>query len=92
MPLGLAEPGCEKCVDQSFGHSRSYGPSAHADDVHMIVLNSLPGGEVIVNQSSAGAGNLVRAIAAPTPLPQIATSRYSFPAATARASGITKSG
>jgi hypothetical protein len=60
MPLGLAELGCEKCIDQVFGHSRSYGPSTHADDVHVVVLNSLLGGEVIVNQRSANPGNLVR--------------------------------
>jgi hypothetical protein len=61
MPLGLAELGSEKCIDQVFGHSRSYGPSAHADEVHVVVLNSLLGGEVIVNQPGADPGNLVRA-------------------------------
>jgi hypothetical protein len=60
MPLGLAELGCEKCIDQVLGHSRSYGPSAHADDVHVVILNSLLGGEVIMNQPGADPGNLVR--------------------------------
>jgi hypothetical protein len=69
MPLGLAELGCEKCIDQVLGHSGSYGPSAHADDVHVVVLNSLLGGEVIVNQPGADPGNLVRADRGTDPAP-----------------------
>jgi hypothetical protein len=61
MPLGLAELGCEKRIDQVFGHSRSHGPAAHADDVHVVVLHPLLSGEVIVNQPGTHTRNLVRA-------------------------------
>src|SRR5215813_10524440 len=42
-------------------HSRPHGPAAHAKDVHVIVLDSLLGGEVIVNERGANTPNFVGA-------------------------------
>src|SRR5215831_3322842 len=42
-------------------HSRPHGPAAHAKDVHVIVLDSLLGGEVIVNERGASTPNFVGA-------------------------------
>src|SRR5208337_3882224 len=61
VPFGSAELGCQEGLHQVPGHRWSYGPAAHADDVHMIVLDPLPGGEVVVNQAGANARNLVGA-------------------------------
>jgi hypothetical protein len=61
MPLGLAEPGSQKCLDQVPGYGRSHGPAAHANDVHVIVLDALPSREMVVHQPSADARNLVGA-------------------------------
>ena len=92
MPLGATELGCQEGLHQVPGYCRSYGTATHADDVHMIVLDPLPGGEVVVNQAGADAGILLAQTAAPTPLPQMAIPRSTFPAATAWARGMTKSG
>jgi hypothetical protein len=92
MPLSLAELRCHERVDQVSSHSRSNGPTAHTDDVHVVVLDTLLGREVIVNQTGADARDLVRTDRRATPLPQTATPRSTFPSATACASGMTKSG
>src|SRR5215475_14752384 len=42
-------------------HSRPHGPAAHAKDVHVIVLDPLLGGEVIVNERGANTPNFVGA-------------------------------
>jgi hypothetical protein len=42
VPLSLTELGCQKRIDEIFGDSRSYGSSAHADDIHVVVLHPLP--------------------------------------------------
>jgi hypothetical protein len=45
-----------------------------------------------MHQSGANAWFLFAQTNVPTPLPQVATPRYTVPAATARPSGMTKSG
>ena len=104
MSLGLAEPGRQKGFHEVPGHRRSHRPAAHAEDVHVIVLDPLSSREVVVNQRGEGLtlnwldpaartpGILLAQTDAPTPLPQTATPRSTFPAATAWASGTTKSG
>src|SRR6266436_4505124 len=59
MSFGLTELSSQKGLDEIPSHSRSYRSATHAEDVHMIVLDSLPGREMIVDQRGADAGNLV---------------------------------
>ena len=59
MPLGPAELRSEERIDKISRHRRSNNPAAHTDDVHMVVFNSLPGREVIVNQPRSEAQNLL---------------------------------
>ena len=92
MSLGLAELSCQERLDEVPGDRRSDGPAAHAEDVQVIVLDTLSGREMVVDQLSAVPGTLLAQTDAPTPLPQIATPRSTFPPATAWASGTTKSG
>jgi hypothetical protein len=42
VPLSLTELGCQKRIHEIFGHSRSDGPAAHAEDIHVVVLHPLP--------------------------------------------------
>jgi hypothetical protein len=59
MSFGLTEFGSQKGLNEIPSHSRSYRSATHAKDVHMIVFDTLPGREMIVDQRSADAGNLV---------------------------------
>jgi hypothetical protein len=59
MPLSPAEPCCQERVDEVPGYPESHDPAAHADDVHIVVFNTLSCREVIVNQSRPNARNLV---------------------------------
>ena len=59
MPLGLTEFGRQESLDEIPGYGRSHGPAAHTDNVHVVVLYTLPGGEVVVDQSGPDARNLV---------------------------------
>src|SRR5437879_10104481 len=43
------------------GHARPYGPPAETDDVHVIVLDSLPRGKVVMDQRGTDTRNLVSA-------------------------------
>jgi len=47
--LRLTELGGQKRLDQIPGYRGSEGSSAHAKDVHVVVLDALPGGEMIVD-------------------------------------------
>src|SRR5437764_9233267 len=70
MSLRLAELSGEKRLDQVPGDGWSHGPAAHAKDVHVIVLDTLPGREVVVDQRRVNAPNFIcahrRAYAAAT--------------------------
>jgi hypothetical protein len=57
VPLGLAELGGQKRLDEIPGHRRSHGSSAHAKDVHVIVLDALLGREMVVDKSTVVGGN-----------------------------------
>jgi hypothetical protein len=61
VPVCLTEPGIQKCFDEVPRNGWSNGSAAHADDIHVIVLDPLPGREMIVNQSGSDAWNLVGA-------------------------------
>jgi hypothetical protein len=45
----LTKLGCEKGLNQIPRDRWSYGPAAHAKNVHVIVLDTLSGREVIVD-------------------------------------------
>src|SRR6267142_3137896 len=59
MSLGLAEFGREKRLDEVPSNRRSHRPAAHAEDIQVIVFDSLAGREVIVNERGANARHLV---------------------------------
>jgi len=61
MPLGLTELGGQKRLDEIPGHRRPDGSSAHAKDIHVIVLDALPGREMVVDQTGADTLDLVGA-------------------------------
>jgi hypothetical protein len=61
VPVRLTEPGIQKCLDQVPGNGGSHGAAAHTNDVHVIVLDTLPGRVMVVDQSGADAWNLVGA-------------------------------
>jgi hypothetical protein len=56
---GLTELGVQKGLDEIPSHGWPNGPSAHAKDIHVIVLRSLPCREMVVNKAGADAANLV---------------------------------
>src|SRR5215472_6361245 len=49
VALGLTESCRQKRLDQVPGHRRSNGPAAHANNVHVIVLDPLPSREMVVH-------------------------------------------
>jgi hypothetical protein len=53
MSFGLTEPSCQKGLDEIPSHRRPNGSATHAEDVHVIILDPLPGREMIVDQRSA---------------------------------------
>ena len=59
MSVGLAALGGQKGLDQVPSHRWSDCPATHAENVHVIILDPLPGRKVIVDQGCAYAGNLV---------------------------------
>ena len=61
MPLGLTELGGEKGLDEIPGDGGSDRPSAHAQDVEVIVLDALLRREVVVDERRADARDLVGA-------------------------------
>jgi hypothetical protein len=69
VPLGFAEFGFQKRLDEIPGHLRPHRPSAHAQNIHVVVFHALPGREVIVDQRRANAPDFIGADRGP-PLPQ----------------------
>src|SRR5438034_2514345 len=61
VPRGLAVLGGEKGLDQVPGQLRPDRSPAQAEDVHVIVLDALPGGKVVLDETGAHPGNLVGA-------------------------------
>src|SRR5262249_50362277 len=61
MTLGLTESRRQERFDQVPGDFRPHGPAAHAQDVHVIVLDPLPGREVVVDQRRTDTLDLVGA-------------------------------
>jgi hypothetical protein len=61
MTLGPTEFGTEKRLDEIPRHGRPDRPSAHAQDVEVVVLDALLRGEVVVNERRADACDLVGA-------------------------------
>ena len=61
MPLGPAVPGGKKRFDEIPGDRGAFGPPAQAEQVQVIVLDPLPSGEMILDERSAHADDLVGA-------------------------------
>ena len=59
MSFGLTELGDQEGLDEVQSHRGSHCPATHADNVHVIVLDPLPGREMIVDQRGADASDLV---------------------------------
>jgi hypothetical protein len=49
MPRGLTKFGCEKRLNEIPGDGWSDSPAAHTKNVHVIVLDALPCGKMVVN-------------------------------------------
>jgi len=54
----LAQCSGQERLDEVPGHDRSHGPAAHAHHVPVIVLDPLPGRDVVVHERSADARDL----------------------------------
>ena len=61
VTLGLAEFSGQKSLHKVPGHHGPHDPATQTNNVHMIILDSLPSREVIVDQSSADSRNFVDA-------------------------------
>src|SRR5215469_3557813 len=59
VAFGLAELSREKSFDKVPGHHGSHDAATQTNDVHVIVLDTLPSREVIIDQSGASSRNLV---------------------------------
>ena len=92
VPLGLAELGRQERLDEIPGDRRPHRPAAHAEDVHVIVLDALPGREVIVDQAGANTRNLVGADRRADAAAADRHAALHLSRGDARASGTTKSG
>src|SRR5262245_54807469 len=53
VTLGVTELGGDERLDEIPGHRRTHRPPAHAEDVHVVILDSLAGRKVVVNQAGA---------------------------------------
>src|SRR5439155_18141808 len=43
MARGLAEPGRQKRLNEVPSQQRPHGPGSHTDDIHVVILDTLPG-------------------------------------------------
>ena len=62
MLLSAAELGRPKSVNQISRHGWPHNPAAHAEDVHIVVLNSSVGGEMVLNQARPNTWDFVDTI------------------------------
>jgi hypothetical protein len=58
---GLTELGGQKRLHDIPGHARPRRPAADADDVHVVVLDALACGKMVMDEPGADTWNLVRA-------------------------------
>jgi len=61
MTFRTAEPGRQKRLQEVPRHGGPDGAAAHAEDIHIVIFNSLAGREVIMDQPRANPGDLVGA-------------------------------
>src|SRR5260370_28062707 len=59
VPVGLTELGIQKRFGEVPRNGRTHRAAPHTNDVHVIVLDALPGRVMVVDQSGAGAWNFV---------------------------------
>ena len=60
VPLGAAEASGQKRLDEQQREPIANHSSTEAEDIHVVILDSLARGEHVVDQPSANAGDLVR--------------------------------
>ena len=75
----MTEFGGQEGLDEVPSHCRSHCPAAHAEDIHVVVLDSLPGREMIVNQRSTDARNLVGTYRCPDAAAADSDATFDFP-------------
>jgi hypothetical protein len=61
----LTELGAKESLEDIPTRVGSDGSATHADDVHVVVLDTLPGGKVVVYQTGADSRDFVRAYRSP---------------------------
>jgi hypothetical protein len=49
VSFGLAEVGGEERLDQIPSDGWSHGPATHTENIHVIILDTLPRGEVVMD-------------------------------------------
>ena len=53
MPLGMAECGSQKSLDQVPRNRRADGSATHTNDIHVVVFDALHRCEMVVNDRRA---------------------------------------
>lgn len=61
VAFGLAKSAGQEGLNQIPSYRRSHGPTAHADNIHVVILNPLLGREMVVDESGADTDDLVGA-------------------------------
>jgi hypothetical protein len=61
MPLGSAEFDGQERVYEFPRHSRPHNSTAHTQNVHIVVFDSLVGGEMVMNQTCANTWEFIGA-------------------------------
>src|ERR1700740_866984 len=61
VAIRLAEFSCKKVCDMAPAKHGSYGPPTETNIVHVVVLDSLPSREVIIDQGGANSRDLIGA-------------------------------
>src|SRR5262245_62571915 len=69
VPRGVAEPCGQKCLHELPGHAWPHSTPTDTDDVHVIILDALFGGKVIVDQGGTNTWHLVGADRSTHPTP-----------------------
>ena len=88
----LAELGSQKRLNQIPRQFRAFDPSAHTNQIQVVILDPLPRGKMILDQAGAHAFDFVGANGGPDAAAANGHATLHFSGATAWPSGMTKSG
>ena len=92
VACGAAEMSGQKGLDQFPGERRPDHFSSQTKDIHVVIFDALVGGENIMNKPSTHTMDFVRGDGCTLAAAAKRDSALTFPAATALAKGIMKSG